>query len=526
MIKKKRSKAFILAAILFLALQAFSASAASPFNHSPYLEPLPESDATAVVNSLMSFTLSGVDSDLLDTLTYGVDVLPDGAIFTPATGDFSWTATSTQLGMHPVTFSVTDGVDTAYLSVDLNIIPEPANQAPMFFPLNDRMIEADKTLTFMLHASDPDGDELGFSSDNLPVGSSLATSTGDFSWTPIPADIGTTSVDFDVTDSMATDTQTVMINVIATSSGNQVPVIFPMSDQYIQENKKLIFYLDGNDQDGNTLEFSLSPLPAGSNFDSATGYFEWTPDFTQAGDYDMSAGVSDGSLMATTSFMVIVENVNHPPVLSLYHPNELVSGELLTIVANGTDPDGEGLSYEIDDIRFSEDSPGVFTWQTATTTVGDLLFTVTATDGDMETSASAMVSIATGTPPSNEAPEFNVPDEVNVTADDELNILIDVSDPNGDDFDVTAENLPTGASFSTSTMHLVWPTLLSDVGEYEVDFLATDGMATSTHTLTINVVAPGGNGELPSRIENRLEQVEKRLQEAENRINQRLERYY
>ncbi len=64
--------------------------------------------------SLVAFTVSAIDSDLdvvgqpLNTITFSASGLPTGATFDPATGAFSWTPASSQIGTYTVTFTATD----------------------------------------------------------------------------------------------------------------------------------------------------------------------------------------------------------------------------------------------------------------------------------------------------------------------------------------------------------------------------------------------------------------------------------
>lgn len=57
------------------------------------------------------------------TLTYSASALPTGASFDPATRTFSWTPTARQLGVHPVVFTVSDGVLPVSVSVTITVAP-------------------------------------------------------------------------------------------------------------------------------------------------------------------------------------------------------------------------------------------------------------------------------------------------------------------------------------------------------------------------------------------------------------------
>lgn len=77
-----------------------------PQNQAPILSSI--GDRTVEVGALLEFTLTATDADAGDTLTYGIDVLPAGAVLDSVTGLFQWTPAEGGEGDYSVTFSVTD----------------------------------------------------------------------------------------------------------------------------------------------------------------------------------------------------------------------------------------------------------------------------------------------------------------------------------------------------------------------------------------------------------------------------------
>ena len=75
----------------------------------------------------LTFTIGGTDPDAGDTIMLGSGLLPDGATFDPVSGEFTWTPTAGQVGLHTVTFTATDGFtppDSAdvLISVDRQVV--------------------------------------------------------------------------------------------------------------------------------------------------------------------------------------------------------------------------------------------------------------------------------------------------------------------------------------------------------------------------------------------------------------------
>jgi len=75
----------------------------APVNRAPSLVPI--GSKTAVVGSLLQFTVSAIDLDG-DQITYTAYSLPSGASFNSATREFSWTPTSS--GSYYIYFYASD----------------------------------------------------------------------------------------------------------------------------------------------------------------------------------------------------------------------------------------------------------------------------------------------------------------------------------------------------------------------------------------------------------------------------------
>ncbi|WP_440948464.1 disaggregatase related repeat-containing protein [Methanosarcina sp. T3] len=88
------------------------------------------------------------------------------------------------------------------------------NQAPVFNSIPDTTIEAGKSLTFTVSASDADGDSLSYSASGLPTGAVFDINSGVFSWTSAAGQEGTYSITFVVSDGKLTDSDTITINVL------------------------------------------------------------------------------------------------------------------------------------------------------------------------------------------------------------------------------------------------------------------------------------------------------------------------
>ena len=95
---------------------------------------------------------------------------------------------------------------------------------------------------------------------------------------------------------------------------NSAPVFTTGGEtQSVDENRLLAFGVEATDPDGDAVTYSAGGLPAGASFDSVTRQFSWTPDYTQAGTYEVTFTASDGtrsySLSGTKTVTITVRDV-------------------------------------------------------------------------------------------------------------------------------------------------------------------------------------------------------------------------
>ncbi len=96
-------------------------------------------------------------------------------------------------------------------SLEVHAADNGDNLGPVFLPTSNKNVNIGSDLSFQIAAVDPNSDAITYSSTSLPSGSSLDNSTGIFSWTP--SSTGVSSVTFEASDGIATDSQTVNIYV-------------------------------------------------------------------------------------------------------------------------------------------------------------------------------------------------------------------------------------------------------------------------------------------------------------------------
>ncbi|MCL6591934.1 MAG: putative Ig domain-containing protein [Firmicutes bacterium] len=141
-----------------------------------------------------------------------------------------------------------------------------------------------------------------------------------------------------------------IITVRANLSTNRPPVFDSVDNQTVNEGQLLQFTVHGADPDGDTLSYTATNLPSGASFNPVSSQFNWTPDYTQAGSYNVHFEVSDGKLIDSKDITITVNNVNRAPVANAGPDQTLTatsgSGDLVTLNGAGSsDPDNDSLTY-------------------------------------------------------------------------------------------------------------------------------------------------------------------------------------
>ena len=138
---------------------------------------------TANVDSgeLLQIDYDATDSDQ-DDLTFSGIGLPSGSSISPDTGILSWTPTEEQVGSNTFTISVSDGTDTASISVTVSVTSIIDAKTPSFVVVPaDTLVAANTSLSIPFDVDDPDGLPIAsYSVNPSSLGASVDNST--FSW--------------------------------------------------------------------------------------------------------------------------------------------------------------------------------------------------------------------------------------------------------------------------------------------------------------------------------------------------------
>ncbi|RUR94083.1 membrane protein [Pectobacterium versatile] len=456
-----------------------------------------------------------------DTLTLSATLadgtaLPAWLSFNPATGTFSGTPASGDIGNLTIKVTATDG-SSASVSTTFSLTVTTVNEAPVVSgTIAAQSIAQGGNLNVTIPAgtfTDPDGDTLTLSATladgtALPAWLSFNPATGTFSGTPANGDVGSLTIKVTATDGSNASVSTTF--GLTVTNVNDAPVVSgTIPAQNIAQGGSLNITVPADtftDPDGDTLTLSATladgtALPSWLSFNPATGTFSGTPANGDVGSLTIKVTATDGSNASiSTTFGLTVTNVNDAPVVATPIPPQNVTqgGGFNFTVPDGTfsDPDGDTLTLSA---TLANGSPlpswlrfdptiGTFSGTPGNADAGTLVIRVTATDGSntsISTSFGLTVTnvndvpvVATPIPPQNVAQgggfNFTVPDGT-------------FSDPDGDTLTLSAtlangSPLPSWLRFDPTIGTFSGTPGNADVGTLVIRVTATDGSNTSIST--------------------------------------------
>lgn len=132
------------------------------------------------------------------------------------------------------------------------------------------------------------------------------------------------------------------ITVAESETDNHPPVLDPIGNKAINEDKLLEFQVTASDPEGNPLTYSALNLPNGAKFRAPIKTFLWIPTPYQAGVYDVTFTVSDGCLTDSKTITINVSDTI----------DEVKPGESIQAAIDNTPADG---SVHIDNGLYEED---------------------------------------------------------------------------------------------------------------------------------------------------------------------------
>jgi hypothetical protein len=457
---------------------------------------------TVTENANLNFNISATDPDATIPVL-STSALPGTATFVDnlnGTGTFNWTPSFTDAGIYSVTFYASDGteIDSEIVSITVN---DAGNQYPVLATIGPRSVAEGANLNFQISATDPDATIPSLSATDLPTNATFVDNldgTGTFDFNPDLTQAGSYSVTFKAFDGALVDSEVVVITV---TNSNQAPILAAIGAQSTDENINLHFVVSASDPDGTIPVLTTSTLPSGATFidnSDGTGTFDWTPDYTQSGDYPVTFYASDGVAEVSELVTITVNDAgNQRPVLDSIRAITIAEGQVFARTVTASDPDGTFPALSVIDLPVNAtfidngDGTGNFGFTPSYSQSGVYSVTFIASDGVLADSELVTITV---TELGNQPPVISQANDTTINENDSLVIVVTATDPEGTGIVLTAlPSMPHSSFIDSGNGVGVFRAHASyfDAGSYFVRFMATDNgtpRLSSSDTVNITVV--------------------------------------
>lgn len=332
----------------------------------------------------------------------------NGSVSLAADGSFTYTPDSAFQGSDTFTYQADDGNgDVSQATVTILVGSTPVAVDDSYSTDEDTTLTVDAAAGVLDNDSDPDSDPLTASLVDAPSNGTLTlNSDGSFTYVPDDEFSGTDTFTYQASDGSANSPPaTATITVAAV---NDAPDALADSYTTDEDSTLTVATADGvldndSDAEGDALTATLAQDASnGAVTLNSDGSFTYEPDGDFNGTDTFTYLASDGSDdSAETTVTITVSPTNDAPLstaddYAVGEDSTLTVDAAAGVLANDTDPDGDGLTATVvDDVTngtLTLNSDGSFTYMPDADFDGTDSFTYSASDG-VESTAATLVTI-------------------------------------------------------------------------------------------------------------------------------------
>jgi large repetitive protein len=302
--------------------------------------------ATTPEDEPFTIPVLGNDTDADGTpLTITAATSPNGTVVINPDGTITFTPNANFNGPATITYTVSDGNGgTATTTATVNVTP--VNDLPVTRP--DSAITPEDTpirISPLANDSDVDGNPLTITQASSPQGTVVINPDGTVTFTPNANFNGPATITYQVSDGQGGFT-----------TGTISVTVTPVNDPPVARNDvigtdeevpiRIPVLANDTDNDGDPLRVTAASANNGTVVINADGTVTYTPRLDFFGTDTITYTITDGNGGTSTATVTVnVGNTNELPV----DGNEAVtaiggSPEIIDVLANGTDPEGDPLS--------------------------------------------------------------------------------------------------------------------------------------------------------------------------------------
>ncbi len=274
----------------------------------------------------------------------------------------------------------------------------------------------------------------------------------------------------------------------------------------VNTGQTLSIVLAGSDPEGAALSYTVVASPVNGTLTGTGANRVYTPKSGYSGADSFTFKVNDGSLdsaVATVSITVKSVVVNQPPT-ALSQSQTVVTGQTLSLVLAGTDPEGASLSYSIVTLPVNGTVSGAWGGQPQASYTpkagftGVDSFTFKVNDGSLD-SAVATVSITVKAAVVNQAPTADS-QNVSVALGEAKTLTLTGKDPEGAALKYTVLTQPVSGTLAGTAPNLTYTPKSGFTGSDSFTFKVNDGsLDSAVATVSISVSQNGGQINLNNR---------------------------
>lgn len=265
------------------------------------------------------------------------------------------------------------------------------------------------------------------------------------------------------------------------------PELGAIPDMQIAENETLTIQLNVSDPEGDPLNITITDhevfgyVPLADRFVLTNTTFSLQTNFTDAGQYQLTVLVNDGFATVTTTFSLLIENVNRPPLLTPLGSQHLLEDQYYSVEVHATDPDGEDLLFA-DNATFFVINPvtGKISFTPKNIHRGEHIINISVSDGEATVFELVPFTITN----TNDAPVMSFIAPQRVQEGTSFNLQVLGADADGD----TISFSDNTDLFNISSDGSINVTLTNEhVGVHLITITATDGLSNDTKLLNLVV---------------------------------------
>jgi len=411
----------------------------------------------------LEFVVVGKDLDG-DSIEYKLESLPEGSSYNYESKIFEWTPSFEDSGVYILKLKLKSNElsDEKEIKITVNNV----DRAPMLNVIGDIEKAENSNIAFTILATDLDGDNIKYSVIGLPIGAEFNTETGAFNWDTTYSDASVHNLEFSASSNDLVDKGSTKITV---NNVDRAPVISDIPSKSIYESEEVRFTVEALDPDGDDIIYSVAGVPEGAIFDSETKEFNWKTGYDSTGRYTVTFKAVSKDMSDSIDVLILIGNVDRAPVITSDIEYTVSENSELTFVVTGTDSDGDNIIFSLDNIPIGAEfnsEINVFKWKPDYDSSGEYKLSTIAKSNDLSDSSEIKITVKN----TDRAPILTSIGNKETKENTILKFTVEAVDLDGDNIIYSATDLPTGATFDSSTRLFEWNIGYSDTGIYIVEF--------------------------------------------------------